>query len=341
MKKAILTIVDFDKNNAAPKAKGDVVTFLKPIKFESTLMHTDFHSKWQKIVLTYWQLPRFLRAHRDVDELIFQYPAYSFFVMDRFNKAYHRYCRAKLIFFIHDIEALRMFSTEGEGRHEMQVLNQADGLIVHNGKMANYLRQRGVKVPMISLEIFDYMNPQPKIERAHYQKEVCYAGNLMKSSFLTKIDDPDLNLKVFGPNPASQYQRGVEYYGQYSPEELPKHLQYDFGLVWDGEELSTCSGKYGHYLRYNAPHKASLYLSSGIPVIIWKQAALATFIEEHHLGITIDNLNELSQLLNKMNNEQYQQIKQNVMSFADKLNHGYFTKTAVRAMEKQLKLNLN
>lgn len=333
MQKEILTIVDFDKNNAAPKAKADVAAFLKPLDFNSTLLHTDFHSKPQKLRLTYWQLPHFLRTHRDMDELIFQYPAYSFFVMDRFLRSFHRYCHAKLIFFVHDIEALRMFSTHGEGVHEMNVLNQADGLIVHNNKMADYLRSQGVKKPMVPLEIFDYLNPQPPVQRQHYKQTVCYAGNLMKSGFLAKIHDPDLQLKVFGPNPADHYQRGVEYCGQYGPEELPKHLQYDFGLVWDGDQLETCSGKFGHYMKYNAPHKVSLYLSSGIPVIIWQQAALAELIEKNHLGIVIDDLRNLGKTLQALDENQYMTIKHNVEKFADKLNGGYFTKHALKKME--------
>lgn len=336
MQKEILTIVDFDKNNAAPKAKADVAEFLKPLGFKSTLLHTDFHSKPQKLRLTYWQLPHFLRTHRKMDELIFQYPAYSFFVMDRFLKAFRRYSHAKLIFFVHDIEALRMFSSHEEGAHEMDVLNQSDGLIVHNHKMADYLKSQGVKKPMVSLEIFDYLNPQPLVQRKHYEKTVCYAGNLMKSGFLTKINDSDLQLKVFGPNPADHYQHGVEYCGQYSPEELPKHLQYDFGLVWDGDQLDTCSGKYGHYMKYNAPHKVSLYLSSGIPVIIWKQAALAEVIEKNNLGIVIDDLSNLSMTLRALDENQYMIIKHNVEKFADKLNDGYFTKHALRKMENVL-----
>ncbi|WP_367342068.1 galactofuranosyltransferase [Limosilactobacillus sp.] len=339
MKKEILTIVDFDKNNAAPKAKADVAAFLKPLSFTSTLIHTDFHSKFQKLRLTYWELPHYLRTHRNMDELIFQYPAYSFFVMDRFLKDFHHHCHAKLIFFVHDIEALRMFSSQEEGIHEMNVLNQADGLIVHNQKMAHYLKSQGVKKPMVSLDIFDYLNPQPLIQRKHYEQTVCYAGNLMKSGFLTKIDDAHLKLNVFGPNPADHYQNGVEYCGQYSPEQLPEHLQYDFGLVWDGDQLDTCSGKYGHYLKYNAPHKASLYLSSGIPVIIWKQAALAKFIEQHNLGIVISNLNDLSQTLQSLDKTRYMEIKSNVMKFAENLNNGYFTRRAVNKMEELLKFN--
>ena len=50
-------------------------------------------------------------------------------------------------------------------------------------------------------------------------------------------------------------------------------MEGSFGLVWDGISVETCAGVYGEYLKVNNPHKTSLYLASGIPVIIWKEAA--------------------------------------------------------------------
>ncbi|NRO11242.1 Beta-1,6-galactofuranosyltransferase WbbI [Lactobacillus helveticus] len=53
----------------------------------------------------------------------------------------------------------------------------------------------------------------------------------------------------------------------------------------------------GNYLRYNDPHKLSLYLASGIPVIIWKKAAEAKFVEENKVGITVDSLEDYRRYL--------------------------------------------
>ena len=59
----------------------------------------------------------------------------------------------------------------------------------------------------------------------------------------------------------------------------------------------TCKGSFGEYLRINNPHKTSLYLASGIPVIIWSKAALAEFIEKNKCGITVDSLYEIADKL--------------------------------------------
>ena len=74
--------------------------------------------------------------------------------------------------------------------------------------------------------------------------------------------------------------KNVKYCGQYKPEELPEKLEGGFGLVWDGDDLGACTGVFGEYMKYNNPHKTSLYLASGLPVIIWEKAAMAKYIEK-------------------------------------------------------------
>ncbi|MBT8943652.1 galactofuranosyltransferase, partial [Lactobacillus delbrueckii subsp. bulgaricus] len=83
-------------------------------------------------------------------------------------------------------------------------------------------------------------------------------------------------------------------------------LNSGFGLIWYGSSIETCDGAFGNYLRYNDPHKLSLYLASALPVIIWSQAAEASFIIDNNLGLTIDSLNDLPKVLNKVTKEEYE-----------------------------------
>ena len=131
-----------------------------------------------------------------------------------------------------------------------------------------------------------------------------------------------------------KYKSGVIYKGQFSPNDLLKHLDQDFGLVWDGNSIETCDGRYGNYLRYNNPHKASLYLSMGIPVIIWKEAALAKFISKNNLGITIDSLNNLDKVLDQITENEYKTMKSNVLRISEKLRNGSNILNAVEKMER-------
>ena len=141
-------------------------------------------------------------------------------------------------------------------------------------------------------------------------------------------------MEIYGSNPAKSYKSGVIYKGQFSPNDLLKHLDQDFGLVWDGNSIETCDGRYGNYLRYNNPHKASLYLSMGIPVIIWKEAALAKFISKNNLGITIDSLNNLDKVLDQITENEYKTMKSNVLRISEKLRNGSNILNAVEKMER-------
>ena len=136
-------------------------------------------------------------------------------------------------------------------------------------------------------------------------------------------------LNIYGPNKLDSYPESIRYCGQYTPEELPKHLTEDFGLIWDGNSIETCSGTFGEYLKYNNPHKTSLYLSTGIPVIIWDQAALAPLIKESGVGICISSLTELDSVLLSLTNEQYQLMKRKAEKLGQKLRKGYYTKHAL------------
>ena len=47
----------------------------------------------------------------------------------------------------------------------------------------------------------------------------------------------------------------------------------------------------------NSPHNVSFYLRAGLPLIIWKEAAVAPIIEEAGAGIAINSLKELDEKL--------------------------------------------
>ena len=141
-----------------------------------------------------------------------------------------------------------------------------------------------------------------------------------------------LNVRTgFGANyDKTSANENMIWHGSFEPEELPKYLKGDFGLVWDGMSIEACMGNTGEYLKYNNPHKASLYLSSGLPVIVWKNAAMATFVEKYYVGITVDNLKELDKVITEISPEEYEQMYQNTRKLSYKLHEGYFSKKAIR-----------
>lgn len=335
MKKAVFTVEEYDgANNAGPKAKTDIDYFLQEDGFQIIHRHFNVHSKFAKFYDYYFSIPRIFSKNEFYDELFFQYPTYSSFLMKKLVPTLRHHCQ-HFYFIIHDVETLRIFSGDKEyWQGEKALFNQTDGLIVHNEHMKEWLQNHGVNVPMVSLGIFDYQTGfQPKTENVNYNASVCFAGNLKKSKFLNNLHLQHSSLAVYGPNASDHYGHGVIYRGQYSPDELPKHLTQNFGLVWDGNTAESCNGKFGEYMKYNDPHKVSLYLSSGLPVIIWKQAALADFIKDNQLGFAVDSLTDMDEQLNRLTTDQYAEYRKNAVEISSKLRQGYFIKSAVDKLE--------
>ena len=113
-------------------------------------------------------------------------------------------------------------------------------------------------------------------------------------------------------------------------------MQGGFGLVWDGDSSDTCSGMYGEYLKINNPHKASLYLASNFPIIVWRQSALADFVIRNNCGIIIDSLYEIAGILESMNEEKYQQLLDNCKKIGEKIRQGNYLKKALEECERKL-----
>lgn len=332
----VISLKDSAKNVAGPKANNDNIKFLKELGFKNYWLkfdtNTGFKSRLQKLWLAHYIIPTFFKQHSNINNIILQYPLYSTYLMEQVVNSIRKYTDAKIYFIIHDVESIRLFINQPQYyKAELSFLNKADGIVGHNQKMNTWLKEHGVMTKLISLDIFDYDNPAKLIETREYKGTVCYAGNLKKAEFLQKVNLQH-KLRIFGPNPTDHYPSSVEYMGQYTPEELPEHLDADFGLVWDGTSSQGCNGVFGEYMKYNNPHKTSLYLSSGIPVIIWKKAALAEFVEKNQLGLTIDSLDELDSLLDDLTNDQYQKIHQNVRNVAEKMRNGFYVKKAVKQL---------
>ncbi|MDO4803235.1 MAG: hypothetical protein Q4A32_00245 [Lachnospiraceae bacterium] len=251
----------------------------------------------------------------------------------------------KVILIIHDLEILRWKKRKDAtvakrlrfDIEEKSVLFRADGIIAHNEMMKGLLANLGIDGRKIrSLRIFDYLIPpfRGKTARhgARYGGPVLIAGSLArhKAGYAYSLPgEPDFAL--FGTNYDGKEQDNIRYMGAVSPDELPYLLDGSFGLVWDGDSCETCSGVYGEYLAYNNPHKASLYLASGIPIIIWDGAALAQFVRKENCGITVSSLTEIGPALACMSEPEYAALRENAARIGRKLRRGTMTESCIRS----------
>lgn len=335
MESAVL-LLNTNNNNldAGPKAQRDISYFLNKDNFQKITLKVNNARLTSKLFFSYFVLPKFGKRMSKMNEIVIQYPM-SRLIMKTLVKVLRKKTNAKIYCIIHDIESLR--ARKGDTnfkKREIALLNSVDGLVVHNENMLNWLKKNGLRVKAVPLQLFDYDNPQPLNKKINYEKSISFAGNLTKSTFLRKFHPQGIELYLYGVGFSNKIKdANIHYQGSFSPAELPKYLTQSFGLVWDGDSINSCNGIYGQYTKYNDPHKASLYLSSGIPVIVWKKAGIAKYITKHKLGIAIDSLTQLHNAIDAIDLNEYKSMKENCFKEAQKIRNGEFITHAIEKLE--------
>ena len=244
--------------------------------------------------------------------LLIQYPSLNpkmlYFILPFLKKKY-------LITLLHDINSVR---EKGElSGFENKVLSNFDEIIVHTPEMQTYFEQRlrpGIKYHYLGC--FPYI-AVPDKEARQLSKQVCFAGNIDKSVFFSDFvfENKDLDLIVYGSCSSNNAMRNkYEYKGVFKPD-IIGHLEGSWGLVWDGDSTETCSGTWGSYLKIIAPHKFSLYVLAGLPLIVWKDSAMAKLVEMKDIGITVTSLSEISARISAVSDNDYKEYCANILKF--------------------------
>ena len=251
--------------------------------------------------------------------------------------------RCKMITIVHDVRCLKGRVKDVE--KELSKIVCSDVIIVHNHSMKQWFLEQGTKIPIIVLGIFDYVSEEKPIQNKETKMlekyNIAYAGGFGegKNAYIFDFDileNSKYNLKLYGigfdesKRKVSKEKSVVHYEGAFPSDQIAHKIEADFGLVWDGISTEACSGDLGEYLKYNNPHKTSLYLLCGLPVIVWDKAAIATFIVENNLGIGVSNLKDLNAILENLSETEYKTMKTNVLKVQEKVMKGQFVETAVK-----------
>lgn len=271
-------------------------------------------------------------------KMILQYPFYFNTILRKILGTLSK--SNKEILIVHDVDSLRVIGNQSLGE-DIADMNRAVVVILHNQKMIDALRSIGLKIPAVNLELFDYLL-DGELPKHNYElgKIIAFAGNLEKSTFLKNNSFENLNLdfNLYGPNFDKEKicWENITYKGSFKPDEIPYKLEGSFGLIWDGEVLDTCSGAFGQYMKYNNPHKLSLYIASGLPVVVWEEAAIADFVKKYDIGITVKSLFDIESKINLLTCKQYDIFKQNILKLQQRVANGYYTKRALDECENIL-----
>ena len=340
---------DSGARNAGNKARNDVEEIVKREGYQPLLLTVDNWYHMGTVKAQQHKAKALAQAFSQLksgDQLLIQFPMlhHSFFTTRLVRKIQRR--GVKVYFIIHDLEALRYANLDTVPlKHKIRVhlqesslLKIADGVIAHNPIMKSVLVDKGIaEDKIVSLGIFDYLIPDFQ-EKSGQTKDqpIIVAGNLAqeKAGYLYKLPaEPSYNLYGVGFD-ENRALLNETYFGSFLPDELPSVLEGGFGLVWDGDSADTCSGVFGEYLRFNNSHKASLYLASGFPLVVWKQSALSRFVLEKNCGIAVESLHDLKNTIENLSDADYQELVANAKKIGKKIRDGFYLISALKKLIK-------
>ena len=279
----------------------------------------------------------FLRLNWE-DLLLVQYPVFPVkgVWLARFMLHMIQWKGARTAAIVHDIDSLRLIGGKAARWSDQVLLPAFDRLIVHTGRMRDYLVGQGVPAEkMTVLGLFDYATPAMMPER-QLTMDVCFAGNLRKekAGWLYAMPRTKLTWHLWGEGWKGRKTRtDMIHHGTASPEALPGRLEGSFGVVWDGQALDTARGAYGAYMMINSPHKLSLYLAAGMPVVVWSGAAVADWVRATGTGLVLSQLTDLPRAIADLTPEAYASMVQAARREGNALRSGHYLLQALQNIE--------
>ena len=326
--------------SAGDKAKTDIETIMSATGYRNLGLK---QNRSKNAVKAYFvtlasEMLGVMRLHRG-DLLVVQYPLkkYYDFVVDKAVKR-----GAKVVTVIHDLGSFRRKKLTVD--EEIARLNRSAVVVVHSEAMREWLVAHGLTTKTVVLGLFDYLSESTaKKEHASdgQRRRVMFAGNCSPSDngwiYELARTEPDVDIVLYGGGvDETQAAQNIQAMGYVDSDTLIAKAEGDYGVVWYGSSLDEGAGALGEYLRYNAPHKTSLYLRAGLPVIIWDQAALADIVRRLDVGICVPTLRGLGDVLASVSPERYEAMRANAAAVAEKLSKDEFISEALTSAENMI-----
>ena len=323
------------------KAKTDVDSIFKEMGYHNLAPKKKSRHPLSRFWCKTVGVTRILTQVGRGDVLCLQYPMKKFYYL-ACSLAHLKHARVATI--VHDLDAFRKKKITAE--QERHLMSKTDSLIVHNPVMRQYLEQQQFKGKLFTLGIFDFLIdvPQRQYATPHKPWQLVYTSKLTRwrNGFIYGLKDimDGWQIHLYGPGyeDADKQVEGIFWHGSLPEHELMAGIEADFGLVWDGSSFDECAGDWGEYLKINNPHKTSLYLRAGIPVIVWSQAAMAPFVRDNGVGFAVNSIRDISKVLAYMDDTSYATMKARAQQMGRLLGEGHFTKQAFNAATASLRL---
>jgi len=353
MKKYVIDTVNPKDFTAGSKARNDIESILTKNGYDKFTIVVG--EKKKKILSETYRIKKQLRTILDSIEenslIVMQYPwgtmSYGMAKIVS-EKMQSRGIRTAVI--IHDLNSVRTGSKLTKQYYnyyvkEIKYLSQFDYIVCHNKSMGRYLINNGIdSKKIVSLGIFDYLTEtaaQKVLITPKETRKINIAGNLSKdkTEYIYKLPElgiENYSVQLYGPFYSGEKSTKIIYNGKFPADELPKYLTAGFGLVWDGTDVTTCAGHFGQYLKINNPHKLSLYMACGIPVIVWKQAAIADFVTNNNVGFCVESLAEIDNIMKNLTVEKYTELQGNVALIQQRVRNGQYILEAMNKITQEV-----
>lgn len=328
----------FNDYNASSKARKDVSYFVHQFGFQTLIKNDKSQKRYGRITKSIKALQVFAKVFTlSKNDVLFIQTSHLLLKPILYIKRIKKF---KVIYLIHDVFSLRYNTDQSIKNHseeikrDLRLLNGCDFVIAHNQFMIKRLRELGCSTSLVSLDIFDYACTLPVKQRIWNKTkkiEIAFAGNISKSRFLNKLDEenPSFQVNIYGsPQPCFQH---LNYKGCIDADLLPSVIEGNFGLIWEGDYNVNMIDNYN---QINNPHKLSMYIVAGLPIIALKGSAAGNFIEKEKIGFTINSLDNLSDVFNHLNENIYQTMVNNCLLIREKIIKGKHIQSAINQCVK-------
>ncbi|GAK31174.1 beta-1,6-galactofuranosyltransferase [Weissella oryzae SG25] len=285
------------------------------------------------------RLESLLSAVLPGDIVIVQYPLWTNYT--EFEVEFIDYLstvrKAKIVAMVWDILSWIHDNRERDytGDASLWMLNRYDLVIAANPKMARRLASEGgVNKPLISMDLTDFVYQGPLKEK-RFIKELYYVATGIDPAILAEYASK-VPINFIGPHQKEAVPDYIKLLGPMKSIDIPSQLEGGFGLLY----YAKGSGYKGmhHYGEYNNPMKLSLYLASGLPVIVMANSAHAEWIAQRGVGIVVNSLAEIDAKIDALTETDYEQMLENIKPWQMAVTQGFFSKQAAIETVRYLEL---
>ena len=277
------------------------------------------------------------------DLVVVQFPLFTTdsFTETFFDQLFHRQGVQKVAV-IRDIPSW-MNAVDSDGYDAqtdwwLTLLRRFDLLIVANEQEAAQLRRDGVNVPMISLVICDYLYQGPW-RKKQFRKELYYASGRDILGLDYHAATP-LNVYSAVASDAVQANGSTRWLGFQPSDAILASLSGGFGIVTANNIRESHDEAFKYYTQFNDPTKLSFYWAAGLPVVTTSRTPHAQLIKDRHLGLVVDDLNDIDRILSDMSSADYQAMVTAVAPWQRAVTTGFFIKRALMAAIQTLNLGV-